>query len=71
MLVLERKQGEGLTLFTATGEMIQISLVSAQNGRAKIGIKAPEGVVVVRDELLHPAVDHVTETNPESPTVNY
>ena len=28
MLVLERKRGEGLTLLTSTGEVIQIGLVS-------------------------------------------
>lgn len=71
MLVLERKRGEGLTLLTSTGEVIQIGLVSAQHGRAKIGIKAPEGVVVVRDEIYHPDVDHVTATNPESPPIKY
>ena len=71
MLVLERKRGEGLTLLTSTGEVIQIGLFSAQNGRAKIGINAPKGVVVVRDERYHPSVDNVTATNPEPPPIKY
>lgn len=60
MLVLERKQGEGLTLFTSTGEMIQVGVVNVSGNRVKLAIKAPEGVVIVRDELLQPAADHVT-----------
>lgn len=71
MLVLERKQGEGLTLFTSTGEIIQIELIISKQDRAKIGVKAPAGVVVVRDELLQPAIDHVATEVQASSAINY
>ena len=70
MLVLERKQGEGLTIFGSAGEVIHISLVSVPYGRAKIGIKASEDVVVVRDELLHTVADQVTLSDPGTPTAS-
>ena len=70
MLVLERKNGEGLTIVTATGEVIHISLVSVLHGRAKLGIKASKDVVVVRDELLHTVADQVTLADSGTPTAN-
>jgi len=48
MLVLSRKQGEGIEI----GDGIRVSVVSVQGGRVKIGIDAPHDVSITRSELL-------------------
>jgi len=54
VLVLTRRINEKIYLFDeATGEEIAvISLREASTGRAKIGIVAPKGVNIAREELL-------------------
>ena len=52
MLVLERRENEGLNLFTETGEEIKIVVVTAQGGRAKVSINAPRDILILRDELI-------------------
>ena len=48
MLVLSRKESESITVDSD----IQISVISINGNRVKLGIEAPESVVVVRTELL-------------------
>lgn len=48
MLVLRRKVGESLVL----GGAIRISVLAIEGARVKIGIMAPTGIEIVRDELL-------------------
>jgi|SaaInlV_120m_DNA_3_1039746.scaffolds.fasta_scaffold00815_9 carbon storage regulator CsrA len=50
MLVIGRKNGEGVTLKTSDGE-IKIS-VSLEAGGIRIAINAPDDVIILRDELL-------------------
>ena len=52
MLVLSRKPGEGIRI----GDQVVVTVVRVGPNNVRIGIKAPESVNVVRDELL------ITET---------
>ncbi len=53
MLVLARRPDEKLTIYTPSGEKIEILVTEARQGLARLGIKAPPKYVVLRDELLH------------------
>lgn len=64
MLVLTRKPGEGIILILSDGRQINIDLVRIGADRdrgggsgARIGITAPPDVVILRDELIFPAVN--------------
>jgi len=48
MLVIARKNGERVMI----GDDVVVTLIRGQNGQAKIGIEAPKGVKIVREELL-------------------
>ena len=47
MLVLSRKEGEGLLL----GDDIEIKVTEISKGVIKLGIKAPKDLLVLRSEL--------------------
>ncbi|MBN2579138.1 MAG: carbon storage regulator [Pirellulales bacterium] len=47
MLVLTRKVGQGINV----GSGIAFKLLGSRNGQARIGVTAPEGVKILRDEL--------------------
>jgi carbon storage regulator len=47
MLVLTRRQGESICV----GDGIVITVLSTENGRARIGIKAPRDVRIDRTEV--------------------
>lgn len=47
MLVLDRRQGERIFI----GDEIVITLVRTNGGTAKIGIEAPKGVMIDREEI--------------------
>jgi carbon storage regulator len=51
MLVLSRRQGEMIDI----GENIVVKIVSVQGGKVRVGIEAPNGVPVMRRELLERA----------------
>jgi carbon storage regulator len=48
MLVLSRKLGEQIYV----GESIRITVVDIDRGKIRLGIEAPPGVVILRNELL-------------------
>jgi carbon storage regulator len=48
MLVLSRKPSESVQI----DSMIQVTILSISKGRVKIGIKAPNHVSIVRNELI-------------------
>ena len=48
MLVLGRKVGERILV----GNQVRITVVRVTNGGVRLGIEAPEGMTVVREELL-------------------
>ena len=47
MLVLSRKEGERLKL----GESIVLTIVRVNGDKVRLGIEAPEDVLVLREEL--------------------
>ncbi|MCK9257069.1 MAG: carbon storage regulator CsrA [Sulfurospirillaceae bacterium] len=47
MLVLSRKEGEGIWL----GDDIELEVVEVNKGVVKLGIKAPKKVLILRSEL--------------------
>ena len=51
MLVLSRKAGESIQI----GENVRITVVDLGRGKVRLGVEAPRGVRVLRNELL--AVD--------------
>jgi carbon storage regulator len=67
MLVLSRKSGEKFWI----GENIAITVVRISGGGVRIGIEAPEELIVVRDELREKALAKVTKpaSTLESPPV--
>lgn len=52
MLVLERKLNEIITIETPKGEVIDIRLMETHRSKAKIGVKAPNDYLILRDELI-------------------
>jgi carbon storage regulator len=56
MLVLSRKRDEGLIIKTGEGD-VRIVVLEAEKGRVRIGIQAPRGLTVVREELLREIED--------------
>lgn len=62
MLVLTRKKGEKITL----GDDIEIEVVSIDNGKVKLGIKAPKDLKIFRTEVL----EEIKEENKEALTIN-
>jgi carbon storage regulator len=60
MLVLSRKEGEGIRL----GDGIEIEVVSISKGVVRLGIKAPKDVLILRSELAKA----VEETNKAAST---
>ena len=49
MLVLDRRPGETIMI----NHDIEITVLEVNGGKACIGIKAPELVVILRDELVN------------------
>lgn len=53
MLVLSRKRFEGLQI----GDNIKITVVKIDRNGVRLGIEAPDGVTILREELLLDAED--------------
>jgi carbon storage regulator len=47
MLVLGRKVGERILV----GDQVRITVVRVSNGAVRLGIEAPQGMTVIREEL--------------------
>ena len=54
MLVLERKNGQSVSVFVE-GREVRIRLITSESGRSKIGIDAPEDTLILREEVLNAA----------------
>ena len=54
MLVLSRKQGESICLPL---EEVTITVLRLSHGRVRLGITAPDEVVVIRDEVRETVAD--------------
>lgn len=53
MLILSRKENESIHI----GNDIVIKVVSVEKGNVKIGIEAPENMLILRDELVKAVQD--------------
>ena len=53
MLVLTVKEGSRIRLKDDTGQVIHVMLVSTGQGKAKIGIEAPDTVEILREALVN------------------
>jgi carbon storage regulator len=51
MLVLSRKKHEGIVIKSPGGD-IRILLIDVDRGRVRLGIEAPKGHTIIREELL-------------------
>lgn len=64
MLVMTRKNGETIRV----GDEVVITLVRSGPTRVKIGVEAPDGMKILRGELMpfvEPTSDADDETSPE------
>jgi carbon storage regulator CsrA len=62
MLILGRKVNESI-VFEGLG--IEVMVCAIQRGRVRLGIKAPDGVTVLRHELLERMDPWVIQQKPE------
>ncbi len=53
MLVMGRKNGERIICCTPAGEQIVITLLDAEDGKARIGVSASPEISIDRPEVLH------------------
>lgn len=53
MLVLSRKRFQSIQI----GDDIKVTIVKIDGNQVRIGIEAPQGVTILRSELLEPAVE--------------
>jgi carbon storage regulator CsrA len=53
MLVLTVKEGSRIRLKDDTGQVIHVMLVSTGQGKAKLGIEAPDTVEILREALVN------------------
>ena len=56
MLVLSRKLGESVRI----GGGIRVTVVKVSGGGVRLGISAPDGMEIVREELLRALADEPT-----------
>lgn len=61
MLVLSRKKNEGILIKGEDGS-IRIVVIEADRGKVRLGIEAPRGCTILREELL----TEIKEANRES-----
>ena len=68
MLVLSRKESERIRL----GDSIVVTIVKVSGDKVRVGIQAPEDVLVLRDELdkWDEATRSAAEAQGSSPVVN-
>lgn len=63
MLVLSRKLGERILI----GQDIELTVVRIDRDRVRIGIKAPSGVTILREEILLEGSGPMDGTGPSAP----
>jgi carbon storage regulator len=52
MLVVSRRPGESLVIELPTGELIEITVLTVDGSKVRLGTDAPKHLPVVREELL-------------------
>jgi carbon storage regulator len=63
VLVMKRRAGESFTI----GDEIEIEVLEVAGTRVKLGIVAPESVVIVRKEALMTREENITAALPLDP----
>jgi carbon storage regulator len=66
MLVLTREPEERIALKLPDGQYIWVTLIEIRRGKARIGIKAPREVQIMREEIM-PAGEAVSPGHNGSP----
>lgn len=56
MLVLSRKKNEAIVIKGVDGE-IRIVVIEGERGRVRLGIDAPKGYLILREELIKEVKD--------------
>ena len=51
MLVLSRKKNEGIVISGSDGP-VRVIVIEAEKGKVRLGIEAPKGRTIIREELL-------------------
>lgn len=51
MLILNRRTGESLIIETPTNERAQITMLGQNGNQVRVGIAAPDDMVILRKEL--------------------
>ena len=51
MLILSRRQGESVVMTLATGELIEVTVLTMHSNQVRIGVDAPKTVTVDRQEI--------------------
>lgn len=51
MLVLSRRPGESIAISDGEGRNIRVTIVEVSGDRVKVGIEAPQEIVILRQEL--------------------
>jgi carbon storage regulator CsrA len=51
MLILQRKKHETIDITTKDGTLIQVTVMAIQGPNVRLGIKAPDNVVIDRHEV--------------------
>jgi sRNA-binding carbon storage regulator CsrA len=54
MLLLWRKELQRIRLVTPAGEVVWLTLADVERGKARLAFDAPDGVKIMREELLPP-----------------
>jgi carbon storage regulator len=52
MLVLTRKKNEGIVIKGKDGD-IRVVVIDADKGKIRLGLEAPKGCAIIREELLY------------------
>jgi carbon storage regulator len=52
MLVLSRKKNEGIIIKGKEGD-VRILVVEVDKGKVRLGIEAPKGYAIIREELIY------------------
>jgi len=52
MLILTRRPSEAIIIELPTGETIKVAVLSVKPNQVRIGTDAPDGIKVVKEELL-------------------
>jgi carbon storage regulator CsrA len=56
MLVLSRKKNQGILIRGKDGD-VRVVALEADKGRLRLGIEAPAGYTIIREELVHETKD--------------